>query len=599
MMLGLALSLCSSSGGGPDHYDYEWALAAADGGWIPTDGRMLAYAFGKWWTTGGWSSEGGGVYPGPVNTTNEVWSSPDLVTWTEELAFAASPPTSGAGARFKRRHYHGFFTHTHAGTPYLYVLGGDHESNGDGDFAGSGGYQNDIWRSPDGTTWERVMTSAAAPWEDRMLQVWGSSGDALWMFGGTDVLLGGSTTYNDLWTSTDGGATWTELDPSNKPTARGIVSKLAYWNGRMWLVGGGTYHATPASRTYFRQVWSFDPANPTAWTQHANPPWLGTQYHAVEVFNDRLWVFGGFAYPGANSNVVFSTGDGEVWERHERPPWPHSHADAVAVNGSTLGFVSGNGGIVEATSGVYELPATAEGATAVTTARHIWRVSDAVTSGANITSIPDRMGSGITLVPNVAGDATYNATDADYGGAASATTNGGHFLHSSANVNQAGFTIFVVGKITDVTSGFAYYMYSTFSAQNYTYYGCNRNTGIADRVTYNFDVRRAAVSTTGTENTAYDQTDIAHVYAFHFDGTNEGSFMRVDGATVLPDDASVTGDAGTAAYTVPLYLFSDNGGTGSKAATMAECRVYPALTLAEIQAVERELRALYPYKAPT
>lgn len=610
-MLGLALSICNPILGGSgtpvDHYDYEWTETAVDPGWIPTDGRMVEYYDGAWWTTGGWSSEDGGPFTGPVNTTNEVWTSTNLTSWTEALPFDDDPPTSGAGARFKRRHYHGFLTHSHGGTSYLYVLGGDHESDGDADFDGSGGYQQDIWRTTTpGGDWERVMASGDAPWSDRMLNIWGSSGTALWMFGGTDIILGGSNEgFNDLWTSTDGGATWSEVPITNAPPIRCAVQKLVLWGGRMWLVGGGTYDDDLALRTYYRDVWSFDPASPTAWTQHANPPWVGTMYNGVAVFNGRLWTFGGAADPnGANTNVVFSTGDGEVWRREDRPTWPHTHADGVAVDGATLVVISGNGAIALDESTVHSLTYTAvEEAVEVTAPRAVAVVADAVLSGSNVTSITDPNGTGYTFVPNVAGDATYTAEDDDFGGAASATTNGGHFLHSSGtssgNINQAGFTIFLVGKVTDITSGFLYYVYSTVTGQNYTYYGTNRNASLAHRSTMQFDVRRAAVSTTGTENSAYDQDDIRHIWVFHFDGTNEGSFMRQDGAQVLPDNSTVTGDSGTGAYTIPLYIFSDNGGTGSKAAKMTEVRVYPTLTLAQIRQVERELEALYPYKPPT
>jgi hypothetical protein len=582
----------------PDHYDYEWSQTAADPFDVPADGRMVSYmpSRARYYAIGGWNSEGGGQFPGPVNTTNEVWSSADLSAWAKDLPFNNDPPTSGPGARFKRRHYQGQVVHTHAGTEYLYVIGGDHECSADPAFASTGGYQRDVWRSSDpsnANAWELIGSLPGS----RMLDIIGASAGKLWRVGGSNAVLGGSDHYDDLHVSTDGGATWDAVSMTNKPPARCAVSELVKHDGRMWLIGGGTYHAVLTSRTYFRDVWSFDPENTAAgWTQHAEPPWLGQMYQVVKAFNGRIWTLGGIAYPnGSNTRVVFSSADGETWRREATGPWPHSHADSAAVNGATLAFVSGNGGIVEGVSSVYAMTATpVADATVLTPPIYRGRSTNVTLSGSDVLTVPAVEGTG-NLVPNALGDAVLNAAETRFGpGIPSLVTNGGHFLHTDFSLNQAGFTIIMVGLITDVAAGFFYFIYSTLTGQNYTYFGANRNTGIADRSTYEFDVRRAAVSTVGTENVAYDPSDVPHVYVFHFDGTNEGSFMMVDGAIVHPDDGVVTGDSGTAPYAVPLYIMSDNGGTGSKAAAIVDVQAFsPPLPMEQIRARIREAQATY------
>jgi hypothetical protein len=47
----------------------------------------------RYYAIGGWNSEGGGQFPGPVNTTNEVWSTADLSAWAKDLPFNNDPNT--------------------------------------------------------------------------------------------------------------------------------------------------------------------------------------------------------------------------------------------------------------------------------------------------------------------------------------------------------------------------------------------------------------------------------------------------------------------------------------------------------------------------
>ena len=69
---------------------------------------------------------------------------------------------------------------------------------------------NDVWRSTDnGATWTEINANAG----------WGlrSSQSSAAMPDGSIVLMGGSngSAYlNDVWRSTDNGATWTEMDAS-------------------------------------------------------------------------------------------------------------------------------------------------------------------------------------------------------------------------------------------------------------------------------------------------------------------------------------------------------------------------------------------------
>jgi hypothetical protein len=237
---------------------------------------------------------------------------------------------------------------------------------------------------------------------------------------------------------------------------------------------------------------------------------------------------------------------------------------------------------------------------ALPTARAIWKASDAVLSGANIVSIPDSSGSGApALVPGTLGDATYTSSNADFGGATADYDGSGYFLKTASAVDLSSFEIVLVAKIA-ATSGFYYLAYAlTLGPTQYAYWGHSR---ISQNIySQTFDVLRGGANTTtsGSTSGALFTEDIAHIHNLVFDGTAAGSGFYIDTHRTVPDSQetgqSTTGNAGTTAWSVVLHILTDSSGTFGKAASVAEVRLYPPLTVAERRAVYRELNARYPY----
>jgi hypothetical protein len=367
----------SRSGGSSSYAWEEITLAAA---WEPRDGAGLVHFDGALWILGGWDGATVANWDNR-STTNQVWSSADGVTWTEELAHVTSPVQTGAGAMWIKRHSAGWLKHAHAGTSYVYVIGGDHLSPAYNEFGigASNGYQCDVWRSSDPSNvngWSRVAESDNVGWTGRMLAVCASHGGNLYVMGGQDGLLGGppypfssamtATFYNDVWRSTDGGATWSQITASAGWSARGITNRAPSWLGRIWLVGGGQYEtAAPVDvnpRTYENEVWSS--ADGVTWTQHANAPWAARQYHNVEVFDGKLWVMGGYdagGNPGGNRRDVWWTANGEDWTYHGEAPWYYCHASGTCAveSGPMRGLwhATGNGSLLDGVESVHVLRA--------------------------------------------------------------------------------------------------------------------------------------------------------------------------------------------------------------------------------------------------
>src|ERR1051326_6453748 len=126
-----------------DKAPYEWR-----------DGAKLHFFKGKYWLLGGWTVGPRKSWDGD-QTTNEIWSSPDLVTWTLERKHRhvlteddIRRLREGPDARWPPRHAFGSVIFNDA----LWVIGRDHITSAP---------IIDVWRSKDALTWECVMVEGA------------------------------------------------------------------------------------------------------------------------------------------------------------------------------------------------------------------------------------------------------------------------------------------------------------------------------------------------------------------------------------------------------------------------------------------------------
>lgn len=295
---------------------YVWTQVTGAAAFAARDGAGALVHGGKMWLLGGWNPTDDLNFPDTCN--NEVWSSVDGLTWTEEVAEA---PWEG-------RHTAGYAVFGDR----MWILGGD---------AIQGHYQPDAWSSADGLTWTRE--SAELPWGDRVLHHVAVLDDTIYVMGGQTLPqftteADETVLYNDVWSSPDG-VTWTRILEEAPWAPRGMIGGSAVWNDRIWLLGGGTYD-TPdhPTRDYYDEVWST--ADGVTWTRHADAPWAPRQYHDVAVFDDRLWVLEGYA--GGNRNDVWSSEDGENWTEVPDTPWAVRHASSIFVHDDGLWVVAGN-----------------------------------------------------------------------------------------------------------------------------------------------------------------------------------------------------------------------------------------------------------------
>lgn len=296
---------------------YCWECVTDTAPFAPRDGAGLLSFHGRLWLLGGWNPNDKIHFPRICNS--EVWSSRDGLGWRLDMKDA---PWEG-------RHTAGYAVHR----DHLWIVGGD---------GNRGHYQPDVWKSPDGLAWERV--SRRTPWGERVLHHTVAFAGRMWVMGGQTLpqfAPAEERFFADVWCSDDG-AIWERVVERAPWGERGMIGGSAVKDGRLWLLGGGTYD-TPGrpQRTFLHDVWST--ADGIDWTCHLeHAPWPPRQYHEVASFDGRLWVLEGYHREGGNRRDVWHSTDGVNWEEMPDTPWLPRHAASVTVHDDALWVIAGN-----------------------------------------------------------------------------------------------------------------------------------------------------------------------------------------------------------------------------------------------------------------
>ncbi len=222
--------------------------------------------------------------------TNDVWSSADGKNWQEHKIPAGQ-------TRWARRYNHTSVVFNNK----IWVMGGGN---------GFPYYQNDVWSSADGKNWqEHKIPLGSTRWSAREEHASVTFNGKIWVLGGYDK---NDEHKNDVWSSQDG-THWTKATDASWSARKDHASLV--FNNRIWVLGGystdGGYHKN--------DVWSS--SDGVTWKEHKIPAgqtrWSGREDHASLVFNNRIWVLGG--YDGNRRNDVWSSSDGVNWTEHKIP----------------------------------------------------------------------------------------------------------------------------------------------------------------------------------------------------------------------------------------------------------------------------------------
>lgn len=308
--------------------EYRWTKVTLTAPWASRDGAGLLSFRDRLFLLGGWNPSDRQHFP--MICSNDVWSSRDGSQWelvkkNTFLDRAFDPKSDWEG-----RHTAGYAVFQDK----MWIVGGD---------CNQLHYQNDVWQSEDGVKWHLVTDQV--PWAPRALHYTLVHKQRLWVIGGQTMPAFAPSPekfYRDIWSSADG-VQWQQVIPQEPYwSPRGMIGGSAVMNGRMWVLGGGTYDTpTTPKRNFYNDVWSSEDG--IHWTEHrANAPWHPRQYHDVAVWDNKLWVMEGYHAQGGNRQDVWYSADGKEWTELPATPWKPRHAASLVVHHDALWMIAGN-----------------------------------------------------------------------------------------------------------------------------------------------------------------------------------------------------------------------------------------------------------------
>jgi hypothetical protein len=299
---------------------YEWR-----------DGAKLQFFKGKYWMIGGWTVGPRKSWGGDA-TTNEIWTSTDLINWKLEVPHihfkVTEGPESLANTRFTPRHAFGCLVFN----DYLWVIARDHMMSAP---------IFDVWRSKDGLTWECVLQEGLS--RKRMPQITVYNG-AIHVLGGETEEPGkmGESTATHFYSKD--GVKWDPLPDMPFVRSSGGAVEI---DGKLLVLGGNSGNTTNGgTRIRHNDVWAWDGKDWKQQIEHA--PWPPMMWIDVCVYDNKVWVLAGRATDdplpaGDSSGAWWSADAGKSWT-YVKAPWPTTHADGVtATDADGIVMASGNG----------------------------------------------------------------------------------------------------------------------------------------------------------------------------------------------------------------------------------------------------------------
>lgn len=171
-----------------------------------------------------------------------------------------------------------------------------------GGYDTSDNYQNDLWYSVEGIYWIQGIDSA--PWLPRMGHTSVVFDNSIWVLGGCGYYNHYFVRFRDVWYSTNG-MDWISAAPTAEWTARNGHSSVVFDN-KLWVIGG--YDESSKNDVWY----STDGLNWTCATDSAE--WQPRYGHTSVVFENKIWVIGGFDHTNLYDDVWYSS-DGVNWIR--------------------------------------------------------------------------------------------------------------------------------------------------------------------------------------------------------------------------------------------------------------------------------------------
>ena len=265
----------------------------------------------------------------PQISSNEVWRSSDGgFTWDQVAG----------GTRFTDRGNHESVVLDGA----LYVIAGA---------AGNSGTtgRDDVWRSTDrGVSWIRVTpTGANVPFPMDYDFASAVRGDTMYVMGG--IQRPPFTRLDQVWRSTDRGATWTQATNATDPkfSARSTAAAVVLGStgaARLYVIGGKT--SSTLGNEGLDDVW--ESSDGTSWTQvnasaAASDKFAARGQHSAVAVGDTVYVIAGDQAGNPRRDVWTSGDKGATWTQAvANAEFPARRNHASAARGVALYVIGGS-----------------------------------------------------------------------------------------------------------------------------------------------------------------------------------------------------------------------------------------------------------------
>ena len=192
-----------------------------------------------------------------------------------------------------------------------------------------------IWSSADGIRWREVERIDGV-----LLETAASTGSTLIAAGGVGSAVGGPHGVA-IWTSTDGGSSWAELDGTD---ALGAASMTSMVSAEQGLVAVGYARNDPSAFDISAAVWT-SPDGVT-WTRIPHSaPFDSSGMRAVTIGSGAYVAVGSDHGAGRTRPAVWSSGNGTEWQRQRLQAEEGAMAGVTPVDGgfAAAGWVQSSG----------------------------------------------------------------------------------------------------------------------------------------------------------------------------------------------------------------------------------------------------------------
>jgi hypothetical protein len=197
--------------------------------------------------------------------------------------------------------------------------------------------KNDVWYSADGVDW--VLATGNAQFGNREGATSLSFDNKIWVIGGIDTEPYPNTYYNDVWYSADG-VDWVLATGNAQFPARTYFASTVFDN-KMWVIGGFNVNVGG----YLNDVWySADGVDWYPSTQNAQFP--ARSFSSTIVYDNKIWIAFGSSASGFLHDVWY-TKNGYEWITTTRNAefGKRDAGNFININNNNLCIIAGYGDV--------------------------------------------------------------------------------------------------------------------------------------------------------------------------------------------------------------------------------------------------------------